>query len=83
MRQVKVENKIKINDMLMRYKNAVELEIDSIAAVSAYLLSLGFEKNGGFEGVYTFAYYFVRDNNRYCLYGNWFKGELVFRKEAE
>ena len=54
-KKVKAENKIKISNMLMRYKNSVELEVDSIAAVSAYLLSLGFEKDGGFEGVYTFS----------------------------
>ena len=82
MRKVRVENKMKISNMLMRYKNSVELDTDSVAAVSAYLLSLGFEKDGGFEGTYTFYYYFVRNENRYCLCGNWFEGELVFRKEV-
>lgn len=81
MKKIRVENKMKISNMLMRYKQSVELEVDSIAAVFAYLLSIGFEKDGSFEGIYIFDYYFVHNEHRYCLSGNWFEGKIIFYKE--
>lgn len=81
MKKIRVENKMKISNMLMRYKQSVELEVDSIAALSAYLLAIGFEKDGAFEGIYTFYYYFTRNERRYCLSGNWFEGKIIFYKE--
>lgn len=80
MKKIRVENKMKISNMLMRYKESVELEVDSIAAVCVYLLSIGFEKDGAFEGIYTFEYFFTRGGKRYCLSGNWFEGELQFTR---
>lgn len=80
MKKIRIENKMKISNMLMRYKESVELEPDSIAAFCAYLLLIGFEKDGGFDGVYTFEYFFTRNERRYCLSGNWFEGELKFAR---
>ena len=80
---MKSGNKIKISQMVRKGANYVELEMDSIRSVRDYLIRRDFVMDGSYQGEYFYEYYYEKEGVRYCLFGNWYMGEMAFRRVDE
>lgn len=74
------ENKIRIATMLMRGKDHVVLETDSLEGICDYLQKRGLKEEFFVSEGTSFKAHFVKDNEDYFLKGNWFKGDILFFK---